>query len=184
MWTTSRAVRRNTPELAGRTAPGAVLFFVAAFAFAGAMTASGCGPEAQERSASGATAAGVLTLITETGRHPITIEVADTDEKKSLGLMFRTELADGHGMLFPYDRPHEITMWMKNTYISLDMVFIGANGVVVRVARNTEPMSEAIISSHWPALGVLELKAGAADHYRVKAGKSRVEYPHFANPEK
>lgn len=122
-----------------------------------------------------------LVLVTESGRHPVTLEVADTEEKKQVGLMFRTELADGHGMLFPYDRPHEITMWMKNTYISLDMVFIGADGGVVRVARSTEPMSEDIISSDLPALGVLELKAGAAERYRITAGKSRVEHPHFGN---
>lgn len=161
-----------------RTAPNAVLFSLRLLALAAAVSLGGCGPEADSRKASPG-AVGTLTLVTETGRHPISIEVADTDEKKQIGLMFRTELADAHGMLFPYDRPHEITMWMKNTYISLDMVFIGGDGTVVRVARRTEPHSEDIVSSQGPALGVLELKAGAADHYAIVAGKSRIEHPHF-----
>lgn len=171
------ATSRNRPEPIRRMAPGAVLFFVSSITFGAMLTVGGC--NADERPAA-ATPGDSLTLVTESGRHPITLEVADTEEKKRLGLMFRTELKDGHGMLFPYERPQEITMWMRNTYISLDMVFIGADGVVVRVARNTEPMSEAIISSDLPALGVLELKAGAADRYKITAGKSRVEHPHFA----
>ncbi len=170
------ATTRNGREQTGRTAPRAVLFFISVAALAAAAVAGGCNAD-QRPGAAGPT--DQLTLVTESGRHPITLEIADTEEKKRLGLMFRTELKDGHGMLFPYDRPQEITMWMRNTYISLDMIFIGADGVVVRVARNTEPMSEAIISSDLPALGVLELKAGAADHYKITAG-SRVEHPHFA----
>ena len=121
-----------------------------------------------------------LTIVTASGEHTVDIEVAETEEDKALGLMFRTSLGAGRGMLFPYQGAQEVTMWMRNTYIPLDMVFIGEDGVVVRVAHNTEPMSEAIISSDWPALGVLELKAGAADHYRIKAGTSRVEHPHFS----
>ncbi len=170
-------MERTTIGSKRRTAPGAVLFFFSGLALATALTAAGCGPQAHEASPQDAT--DTLTLVTETGHHAITIELADTEEKKRLGLMFRTELADGHGMLFPYDSPHQITMWMKNTYISLDMVFIGADGTVVRVARNTEPMSESIVSSERPALGVLELKSGAADRYQIRAGKSRVEHPHF-----
>lgn len=171
------AATRKQAEQMDRTAPGAVLFFVSAVVLGAALMAGGCG--ADERKGAAALA-DQLTMVTESGRHQISLEVADTEEKKRVGLMFRTELKDGHGMLFPYDRPQEITMWMRNTYISLDMIFIGADGVVVRVARNTEPMSEAIISSDLPALGVLELKAGAADRYKITAGKSRVEYPYFS----
>ena len=171
------AALRNRSEQRDRTAPSAVLFFVSAFALGAALIAGGC--NADERSGA-AGSADHLVLVTDSGRHRISLEVADTEEKKRVGLMFRTEMKDGHGMLFPYDRAQEITMWMRNTYIPLDMVFIGEDGVVVRVAHNTEPMSEAIISSDWPALGVLELKAGAAVRYRIKAGTSRVEHPHFS----
>ncbi len=171
------APTRNQAGQIDRTAPGAVLFFVSLMLLGSALTVAGC------NSGEPSGAAGPLdrlTLVTESGRHPISLEIADTEEKKRVGLMFRTELKDGHGMLFPYERSQEISMWMRNTYISLDMVFIGADGTVVRVARNTEPMSEAIISSDRPALGVLELKAGAADHYKIKAGKSRIEHPYFS----
>lgn len=120
-----------------------------------------------------------LTLVTASGRHDIRIEVADSDEKKQVGLMFRTSLDDGYGMLFPYPKPQEISMWMRNTYVSLDMVFIRADGIVHRVERNTEPMSEKIIASNGPAAAVLELKAGAAAHYQIGPG-SKVEHPLFA----
>lgn len=155
-----------------RTALAAVLF-----CFGLALAVAACRRDAGNLAAAGDS----LVLVTDSGRHPISLEIADTDEKKQVGLMFRTELADGHGMLFLHDRPQEITMWMKNTYISLDMVFIGADGAVVRVARSTEPMSEAIISSERPATAVLELKAGSADRYRITR-KSRVEHPHFSSP--
>lgn len=174
----SRVGHPGRPAI-GRTARGAVLFSFGVMTLSAATTLGGCGPEVPEQTG----ASNQLTLVTRSGRHPITVEVADTDEKKQIGLMFRTELADAHGMLFPYHLPHEITMWMKHTYISLDMVFIGVDGQVVRVARGTEPMSEAIVSSEKPALGVLELKAGAADRYGIEAGSSRVEHPHFRRRE-
>ncbi|MFN3868132.1 MAG: DUF192 domain-containing protein [Hyphomicrobiaceae bacterium] len=128
-----------------------------------------------------ATAPSALTLVTASGRHPITLEIADTDQKRMVGLMFRTSLPFGHGMLFPYGSEQEITMWMKNTYVSLDMVFIRRDGTVLRVARNTEPMSEAIIASQGPAYAVLELVAGSADRYRIEPG-SRIEHALFATP--
>lgn len=127
-----------------------------------------------------AATASELVLVTASGRHPITLEVADTEHKRMIGLMFRTHLPFGHGMLFPYGSEQEITMWMKNTYVSLDMVFIRRDGTVHRVARNTEPMSETIIYSQGPAYAVLELVAGSAERYRIEPG-SRVEHAMFAN---
>lgn len=124
------------------------------------------------------TAAGRLVLVTASGRHTITIELADNDRKRTVGLMFRTSLPDNHGMLFPYPGEQELTMWMSNTYIPLDMVFIRADGVVHRIAYDTEPMSEAIISSQGPVSAVLELRAGEAKRLRIEPG-SRVEHPHF-----
>jgi hypothetical protein len=73
-------------------------------------------------------------------------------------------------MLFPYGRPQEITMWMKNTYVSLDMVFIRADGIVHRIAARTEPLSERTISSQGPAAAVLELVAGSAERMGIKPG--------------
>ena len=81
-------------------------------------------------------------------------------------------------MLFPYQPAQEITMWMRNTYISLDMIFIRADGIVHRVATGTEPFSEAVIASNGDARAVLEIKAGVAAKIGLKAG-DRVVYPLF-----
>jgi uncharacterized protein len=120
-----------------------------------------------------------LTLVTADGEKKIDIEVAETLDQKSLGLMFRTSMADTQGMLFPYSPPQDITMWMKNTFISLDMVFIKADGVVHRIEVRTEPMSERVIAAGADCSAVLELAGGAAGRLGLKAG-DRVIYPHFA----
>lgn len=119
-----------------------------------------------------------LTLVTSAGEQAIEIEVAETPEQKSLGLMFRTSLADGKGMLFPYPVAQEITMWMKNTLIPLDMVFIRADGVVHRIEVRTEPLSETVIASKGPVTAVLELAGGAAERLGLKPG-DKVVHAHF-----
>lgn len=106
------------------------------------------------------------------------IEVAASDQEKALGLMFRTKLADTEGMLFPYSASQNITMWMRNTYISLDMVFIRADGVIHRIEARTEPLSERIISAGGEVSAVLELAGGAAERLGIKAG-DRVRHPVF-----
>ncbi len=111
-----------------------------------------------------------LTLVTAKGDVRLHVEVARSAQEKALGLMFRTALADDNGMLFAYDSDQIITMWMKNTYIPLDMVFIGADGVIVHIAAMTEPFSEEIISSVNPARFVLELAGGAAARIGLKTG--------------
>jgi uncharacterized membrane protein (UPF0127 family) len=121
-----------------------------------------------------------LVLETSSGAHTIQIEVAETSRQKALGLMFRTSLPDTHGMLFPYDAPQEVTMWMRNTYIPLDMIFIRQDGTVHRIEAGAEPMSERIISSDGAVTGVLELAAGAAARLGVKPG-DKVRYGFFEN---
>ncbi len=111
-----------------------------------------------------------LTLVTASGEHVIEIEIAETMADKARGLMFRTQLADGKGMLFPYDKPDEVHMWMKNTYIPLDMVFIRADGRVHRIEARTEPMSERIIASRGAVTAVLELAGGAAARLGLTPG--------------
>ncbi len=120
-----------------------------------------------------------IILKTAGGDKAIDTEIADTGEQKAMGLMFRTSLADTAGMLFPYTPPQEITMWMKNTFISLDMVFIKADGTVHRIATRTEPLSERVVASEGDCTAVLELAAGAAERLGLKAG-DRVLHAHFA----
>ena len=119
-----------------------------------------------------------LWLLTASGERQIEIEVAETDEDKALGLMFRTSLPDDHGMLFPSKEPHELTMWMRNTYIPLDMVFIRPDGVVHRIEVRAEPHSERMIGSDGPVAGVLELAGGAAQRLGLKVG-DRVRQPTY-----
>jgi uncharacterized protein len=119
-----------------------------------------------------------LKLITARGTHVIDIEVTETPAEKAQGLMFRTRLADTAGMLFFYETPQEITMWMRNTYIPLDMVFIRADGIVHRIEARTEPLSENIVASRGNVTACLELAGGAAERLGLKPG-DRVEHRFF-----
>jgi uncharacterized membrane protein (UPF0127 family) len=120
-----------------------------------------------------------LVLKTATGDHNFNIEVATTDQERALGLMFRRSLPENSGMLFLYDPPQPATMWMKNTLIPLDMVFISAEGKVHRIESHTEPFSTAVIDSDGDVVGVLELNAGEADKIGLKRG-DKVIYPGLA----
>ncbi len=117
-----------------------------------------------------------VVLISETGRHTINAEIADTPGTRATGLMFRRSLAPDAGMLFIYDAPQNVTMWMKNTYISLDMIFADAGGTIIRIARETEPFSTDIIESGGQAKVVLEVAAGTAKRLKLKPG-DRLEHP-------
>ncbi len=109
--------------------------------------------------------------------HEFVVEVAITREQRSQGLMFRTELAANAGMLFQYGDPQIITMWMSNTLIPLDMIFIGQGGVIINIAERTVPESLATIPSAAPAVAVLEVAGGTAD--RLGLGPGDVVIHHF-----
>ena len=128
----------------------------------------------------GARAASVQTLeiATKSGVQVFSVEMATTEQEKETGLMYRKELADGKGMLFDFSPAQEVSMWMKNTYIPLDMIFIRADGRILRIAENTEPLSTKIISSRGLAKGVLEVIAGTAKKYGIEPG-DRVAHPLF-----
>jgi hypothetical protein len=108
--------------------------------------------------------------MTSSGRHDFQVEIAQSETEKSVGLMFRRSLPRRSGMLFVHERPSELTMWMKNTYIPLDMIFIRGDGMVHRIAKRTEPFSESIIASQGDVTAVLEVAAGVADEIGLKAG--------------
>lgn len=111
-----------------------------------------------------------LSISTASGRHAFEVEVMRTEEGRERGLMFRRSMPADHGMLFDFDGERVIDMWMKNTFIPLDMIFIGRAGKVVAVLENTEPMSERILSSRVPALRVLEVNAGTAARIGLEIG--------------
>ena len=119
-----------------------------------------------------------LEIVTKNGVQVFSVEMATTEQEKETGLMYRKELADGKGMLFDFSPEQEVSMWMKNTYISLDMIFIRADGRILRIAENTEPMSTRIIPSRGLAKGVLEVIAGTAKKYGIEPG-DRVGHPLF-----
>ncbi len=121
---------------------------------------------------SGRADAGVddLTITTASGPHHFAVEVMRTPDELERGLMFRREMASDHGMLFDFGSPQPVTMWMKNTYLSLDMVFIASDGRIVSVKRDAEPLSEKTIPSGGNVLGVLELDAGTAKRIGLKPG--------------
>ena len=126
-----------------------------------------------------AASAGTLILKTDTGDHSFNIEMATTDEERALGLMFRRSLPENAGMLFLYDQPQPAAMWMKNTLIPLDMVFISPGGAVHRIEANAEPFSLIVIPSEGPIVAVLELNGGEAAKIGLKPG-DKVIYPGLA----
>jgi uncharacterized protein len=119
-----------------------------------------------------------LEIVTARGVHTFAVELADNDEERSRGLMFRRELPEGTGMLFDFKQDLNITMWMKNTYISLDMIFIRSDGRIHRIAENTEPESERIIPAGAPVRAVLEVIGGTARKLGIRPG-DRVAHPIF-----
>ncbi len=119
-----------------------------------------------------------LEIITKSGVQVFSVELATTEEEKTTGLMYRKELSEGKGMLFDFSPAQEVSMWMKNTYISLDMIFIRPDGRILRIAERRSPMSTKIISSRGSAKGVLEVIAGTARKFGIEPG-DRVAHPLF-----
>jgi uncharacterized protein len=121
-------------------------------------------------------AADVAVLETSGGRHRIEVEVADTPKTREVGLMNRSSMPADHGMLFDFGENRPVSMWMKNTLIPLDMLFLDESGKVTRVKREATPESLDIIPSGDPVRYVLELNGGAAERYGVRNG-DRLTHP-------
>ena len=100
----------------------------------------------------------------------INIEIADTPETQIKGLMWRRSLDPAHGMLFVFESVKPKIFIMKNTLISLDIIFVGENGCVVNIAEGTTPMSDKIYKSQGPIKYVVEVKAGFAKHFKIEKG--------------
>jgi uncharacterized membrane protein (UPF0127 family) len=120
-----------------------------------------------------------LTIETSRGRFQFMVELAETPSAWQRGLQNRQELSGDAGMLFNYHKPRPVSMWMKDTLIPLDMIFLDERGFVVQVAENTVPLSLDTISSRGPVMAVLELNAGAASRLGLRPG-DRVLHAMFA----
>jgi uncharacterized membrane protein (UPF0127 family) len=103
-------------------------------------------------------------------RYPFQVWVADTPARAEQGLMFVSDLPAGRGMVFPLPAPRVETMWMKNTYIELDMLFIRADGRVASIIERAHPLSEELLSSGEPVSAVLELKGGDVQKLGLEVG--------------
>jgi uncharacterized membrane protein (UPF0127 family) len=120
---------------------------------------------------------GVLIIsANENACYVFDVYLATTRGQQMQGLMFVRDLPEMTGMLFAYSEARTLSMWMKNTYISLDILFIRADGTVSSIARNTEPHSLATISAKEQLNFVLELNAGLTDKLGIEAG-SIVHFP-------
>ncbi len=123
-----------------------------------------------------------IVIETQDGkRHDFRVELALTGRQRMQGLMYRPKLAPGAGMLFDYGRETPIAMWMKNTIVPLDMLLIGADGVIVNIAERTVPGSLAPIPSDGPVRAVLEVNAGTTARLGIKPG-DRVSHRIFDRP--
>ena len=112
----------------------------------------------------------VLSIQSGGKTHKFSVELALNNRQQMQGLMFRRRMAADAGMLFVYGREEPTAMWMKNTYIPLDMLFIAGDGTIRRIAERTVPLSEAVIASGGPVVAVLELNAGTASRLGLKPG--------------
>jgi hypothetical protein len=109
-------------------------------------------------------------INTSHGEYYFKVELADNEEKRTIGLMHRLKLQPNEGMLFDFKRKRLVTMWMRNTFIPLDMIFLSDKGVVLNIAKQTEPHSEELISSKFLVRAVLEVNSGIIDQIGLKLG--------------
>ena len=124
-----------------------------------------------------------LTIVTGGGPHKFTVELATTPAQMEQGLMFRRSLAPDAGMLFDYAAPSMAMMWMKNTLIPLDMLFVDTQGRIINIHERAVPGTLATISTAAPARAVIELNGGTAARLGIRPG-DRVMFPIFGSAAK
>ena len=121
-----------------------------------------------------------IIIETRDGERRFTVEIADTDERRERGMMFRNSLADDAGMLFVFPQAHNPGFWMRNVSITLDMLFIKSNGRIAKIATRARPHSDRTVMANSNVLAVLELRGGLARELGIRAG-DYVLHPHFKN---
>ncbi len=149
---------------------GAFLFFV--MSLVAVLTLTGCGSQMPEQQPSGALSD--LSIKTKSGTYQFNVELALDERSQAKGLMFRRSMPPDHGMLFIYDPARMIRMWMKNTILSLDMLFVKRDGTIAKIFERTEPFSERVLSSDQPVYGVLELNAGSVERFGIRSGDQMI----------
>jgi uncharacterized membrane protein (UPF0127 family) len=122
-----------------------------------------------------------LTIAAAYDRFEFQVEMAVSPAQRSQGLMFRESLEEDRGMLFDFGEPQRATMWMRNTYVPLDMLFIDEHGRITQIAADAQPLSDAVIASRDQVRAVLELKGGVSAKLGIKPG-DRVIHPLFTEP--
>ena len=110
-----------------------------------------------------------LTIRSKTAAHHFTVEVAATPEEQERGLMFRKSLGGDRGMIFPYDPPQDVSFWMRNTLIPLDIVFIRQDGTIARITK-AKALDETPLPAGEPVAAVLEIRGGRAAELGIKEG--------------
>ncbi|MFY9692590.1 MAG: DUF192 domain-containing protein [Xanthobacteraceae bacterium] len=140
---------------------------------------AGCALPAAQTPASAA-AQDTIEIVTSSGVHAFSVELATTEADRARGLMYRKSLPEGHGMLFDFQTDQQVQFWMRNTYVSLDMIFIRGDGRVLNIAQNATPQSDTLIPSAGPVRGVLEVIAGTARKLHIAPG-DRVTGSFFGN---
>lgn len=111
-----------------------------------------------------------IEIVSKTGVHAFNVELATNNAERERGLMFVKHLPEGQGMLFDFKTDQQVSFWMHNTYIPLDMIFIAGNGRILHIVENAKPMSDALIPSEYPVRAVLEVIAGTADRLGIAVG--------------
>lgn len=123
-----------------------------------------------------------VSVVAQNSSTIFSAEIADTDELRARGLMFRHKLPEDRAMLFDFGKPRPASMWMKNTYISLDMLFVREDGTIAAVAENTEPLSLQTISVQEPVKAVVEVAAGTVKRLGIQRD-DKVFHSIFKNEE-
>lgn len=136
----------------------------------GESPAAGCTPGASAGQSPAGLQQVILCVTSAAKTHSFTVEAARTSVEQAKGLMFRTELADNAGMVFPFPEPRMASFWMKNTVIPLDIIFVRADGTIESIAADTVPYSMAPVVSGEPVAAVLELRGGLAAELGIVAG--------------
>jgi uncharacterized protein len=117
-----------------------------------------------------------LTVNTARGDVPFSVEIADEEEERQRGLMFRTDLEDNSAMLFIFDQTRLVSMWMENTPSALDMLFLNQSGRITAIHQDAVPFSRDVISSGGPVKFVVEVKAGTVQRLGLRVG-DKVRHP-------